>query len=47
MFKDVHTSHDVLFYETPVFLEPKEDLAEQGWPFPGNWMAVAPAGRCQ
>lgn len=40
MFKDVHTSHYVLFYEMSVFLEPKEilDLAKQVWPFPGNYM---------
>lgn len=32
MFKDVHTSHYVLFYGMSVFLEPKEilDLAKQG-----------------
>lgn len=49
MFKDVHTPRYVLFYETLVFLEPREilDLAKQGWPFPGNWTAVTPAGMCR
>lgn len=47
VLRDVRTSHYVLFHELSVFLENQGtlNLATWGWPFLGNYTAVAPPGR--